>query len=110
MDGAVLREMDAVHVQDERRLAGPIRPEQRNALSGMDVEFDVGEGHGPVRVPEGEAARCNGWSAHRTAHATAATPQPTASSTAAPAHSQAVAAPGSAAGKTPVYPRDAMAR
>ena len=47
---------DAVEVQHERRLAGAVRPEQRDPLAARDRQVDAEQGLVAVRVGEGEAA------------------------------------------------------
>ena len=100
----------SVHVQGQRGLAGPVRPEDRDALAGCDPELEVVEDQ-PLRAGVGERELVDldgGWCAHVRASAV----MPAAASMAgvrASAQSRRVRLRGSKSGIVPVKPRATMA-
>ena len=118
---------DAVEVQHQRRLARPVRAEQRDPLAGPDPQVDPVQGPVPVGVGVGEpgdvqrrrrdcgrGAGGGGAGGEGNGHATL---QPAAASaTANPAgarpasHCRRLGAPSSAQGMAPSNPRESIAR
>ena len=73
LDAAGAGAQDAVEVQHQRRLARPVRPEQRDPLTGLDAQVDPVQGLVAVGVGERHAADVQGRRPARADRASAAT-------------------------------------
>ena len=83
---ALLRHVDAVHVQNQRGFACAIRPEQGDPLPGMDVQVYPIERDCPVGIAELETDNRNCGDAHTDHQASAAIAQAVAGASSAAAH------------------------
>ncbi len=98
-----------VEVEHQRRLAGAVRPEHRDALAVGHVQVDAVERHHAVRVAEAQPARVD-----RAAHAATSASTRSGSSVSASAARNATSARRNAStasrGIAPAYPRASIAR
>ena len=71
----MLRKVDTVHMENERRFARSVRSEQGDPFARMNVNIYVDESNGAVGVLKGKPGGGDSGSAHRATHANAATSQ-----------------------------------